>query len=774
MSRPSADKSEGESDAIFAASIDDGPTSRALLDALDVGVVVQGHDLRILYANAKATQLLGITPAEITGRTTDDARWDVVDRDGRPVRDESHPGVHAARTGEPVTDVLLGVRREQGTERIWIMVSAVPQRASDGTVARVVVTFSDVSTAQRSLRANEANYFAVFRAMSEGLVIYNPDGTVRAANGAAERLLGIRADEIIGHHIAASADTWVLKLATGAPASLEHLPVEITRRSRVPSRSLLGVQRPAGDFVWLDVQATPMREGGDEEMTGILVTFADVTSERLASQALEANRARLEQVLDAVPGIVYQYVHRPDRAGTITFAAGRIHEMTGLETELVRAQPQFLFSLIDEQVIDQVWGAIDTAVAALAAFERVLPFRTTGGEQRWARVYGVPQETPNGLLYTGVILDATREQFMADALQRSQRREAMGDMAGGIAHNFNNMLAVILPNVQLARAQVTGEAAALLADAERAAASAGDLVKRMLALGRAESRDVQVDLVPIVREALHICRQTFDRRITIHEEITASTAHVRGNASTMQQVVLNFLLNARDALTGAAAPNLTVRLSTVAVQRVVLTIADSGAGMSEATLRRIGEPFFTTKEPGYGTGLGLASAFHSIAEAGGTWRVASTPGQGTTFKIELPLVAAASPREGEPAPASSDRLQGTVLIIDDEPMVRTVLARQLRHAGMDPVTVDGAEAALAMLRDGHLARPSLMLLDLSMPGLSGDRALPLLREAAPGVPVIALSGHVPESMELPGVAAILQKPMGQRELVEAVRRALSP
>lgn len=744
----------------------------ALLEALDVGVVVQDQGLRIVYANAKATALLGITAHEITSRTTVDERWDVVTPEGTPVPDDAHPGPRALRSGRPVQGVVLGVRRGDAAERVWILVSAVPQCAADGTVERVIISFSDVSIAQRTLRAHEVTYQAVFSSMTEGLVIHNVDGSIRAANASAERVLGLTVEQMTGRH--PMDPSWRLVLPDGSPAGQEHIPSEITARTRAPAKALLGVHRPSGELAWLHVQATPLQEPGEEHMSGVLATFADITAERNALAAFEASATQLQRVLDAVPGVVYQYEHRPNREGRITFAAGRIEELTGLAAARVRQDPQLLFGLLDAANADAIWRGIDAAVDARVPFEHVLPFRHPQDELRWARIHGVPQETPAGVLYTGVILDATREQIMSDALRRSQRREAMGDMAGGIAHNFNNMLAVILPNVQLARELATGDLVQHLGDAERAAVSARDLVKRMLALGRAESRDdAQVDLVPIVREALHICRQTFDRGITVRDDIQVHEAWVRASASNMQQVVLNLLLNARDALAGTTAPTLSVWLALHPTQRAVsLTVSDTGAGMSAETMQRIGEPFFTTKAPGHGTGLGLASAFHTITEAGGTWRVRSEPGQGTTFEVDLPLERRALERRVTPHVSTPGSLHGTVLVVDDEPMVRDVLARQMKHAGLHAETADGAERALAMLRDGAVADLALILLDLSMPGLSGEQALPLLQAAAPGTPIIALSGHVPDSLQLPGVATVLQKPIGQRELVDAVRQAI--
>lgn len=743
-----------------------------LVETLDVAVVVQDPRRRIIYANPKATTLLGLSATEITTRTTNDARLDVIGEDGSPVPEDAHPGPTALRTGRPVSGVVLGVRRDGASERVWLLVHAVPKLAADGTVERVVISLSDVSVSHRSIREHEAMYQSVFRSKSEGLVVHNMDGSIREANAAAERILGLSIEQMRGR--LPLDPRWRLVRPDHSPAGRDFIPSEITTRTGAPSQAVVGVHRPTGELAWLDVHADPLRELGEPQMSGVVATFADITVERNATMALEASRSQLQRVLDAVPGVVFTFRYSDNGRVEFTYAAGRIREVTGLDADAVRGTPSLLVSGIAADALAEVRALVARAASDRAPYEHVVKLNTPAGEVRWVRTVGIPAESADGLVYTAFSLDVTREQQMEDALRRSQRREALGDMAAGMAHNFNNMLAVILPNVQLAREQAHGEVVQHLSDAERAAVSAGDLVKRMLALGHADVRPgMQVDLVPLLRDALHMCRQTFDKSIIITDEITVADAHVRGASSAVQQIIINMLLNARDALHGVSSPTLRVALAGGDQASVVLTIADNGAGMSAETLRRIGEPFFTTKGPGSGTGLGLASAFHTIHDAGGSWCVESLPGHGTTFVITFPRVAAVrtvpSPSTSMPKPI----LTGAVLIIDDEAMVRSVLARQMSKAGMRSVPVSGAKEALALLRAGTVADLRLILLDLSMPDMSGDAALPLLREAAPHVPVIALSGHVPESFELPGAAAVLQKPAGQRELVAAVAQALA-
>jgi two-component system cell cycle sensor histidine kinase/response regulator CckA len=737
---------------------------------LDVGVVVHDAALRVLYTNPKAEALLGLTSEEFAARSATDAQWDVILPDGRVPEPHEHPVPRAIATGSAVRGVVLGVRHGSSAHRAWILASAVPQRDASGAVARVVVSFTDVSEAQQALRESLAAYQSVFRSMSEGLVIHNADGTIRTANAAAESVLGLTLAQMTGR--AATDPRWRLLSATGAPVASDGIPSELALRTGAPAGpTVLAVERANGERAWLEVRADPLREPGDPTVRGAVATFTDITSERATRLALESSRTQIQRVLDAVPGVVFQSLHRDDGTSGLSFVGGRLRELLGVADEAAaRAEPDRLLGMVPAAERAALEGAIARAMSTHGLVAHEFDVARAEGGVRWMRLFGVSERTADGAVCTGVLLDVTAEKQMADALRSKQRREAMGDMAAGIAHNFNNMLAVILPNLQLARSAPPDEAASLLGDAERAARSAADLVDRMLALGRADGGvgSDRVDLVPLVRDALHMCRATFDRGIAITDALDVRRAIVRGTASELQQVVLNLCLNARDALAGRPGPALHVALAGDGRSRVTLTVRDTGAGMTDEVLRRLGEPFFTTKEPGRGTGLGLASAFATIAEAGGFWSVAPTPGGGTTFVVELPLVGAAAAPTPPPGARTTPPLSGTALVVDDEPMVRTALGRQLSRLGLQVELADGAAAALAALERG-LPSLSVIVLDLSMPGMSGAEALPLLKRLAPEVPVVALSGHVPDGVDLRLASAVVGKPVGQAELEQVLR-----
>jgi PAS domain S-box-containing protein len=742
------------------------------LQHVDVGVVVQDLTHRIVFANAKAASMLGVPTPEFQARRVNDELWDVIDVNGSPVAPDEHPGPTALRTGQAVRDRILGVRRGDGGNRVWIQVSAIPERDAAGTVQHVHITFSDVSTTQQAFLAQEAEYQSVIRSMSEGVVVHEMDGRIRSANPSAERVLGLTLDEMTGR--TPMSPGWQLTDEEGAPVAPDSVPSEVTARTGLPTQRVLGVRRGNGERAWLEVRADPLRELGSDALQGVVATFADITAERNAIVALQQSRQQVQRVLDAVPGVVYQYLADGSPMGRMTFVAGQAQELFGIAASELVGSLQRMPALFADDGFPRLQRAIRHAVEARSALDIECRADHPERGEQWIRIYGVPTETEEGLLFTGVMLDVTAQHRLADALRRTQRREAMADMAGGIAHNFNNMLAVILPNIQLAREHVQGDAAAHLDDAERAALNAADLVRRMLALGRAEQGDAHttVDLAAIAREAVHICRQTFDRGIALEEDIRVEQAPVLGSVSTVQQLVLNLLLNARDAVQGAKSPTLHLSLVAVGDAQVQLSIRDNGAGMSDEVQRRIGEPFFTTKAPGRGTGLGLASVLHTIGEAGGSWRVDSAPGAGTTFHIVLPRQAAMSATLSARTATKPSPLEGTVLVVDDEPMVRTALARQLSHCGLRAILATGGADALAQLRAG-IDNLRAVMLDLSMPGMSGMEALPQLRAIAPRVPVVVMSGHVPADATLDGAAAVLQKPVGKQELHDTLLAVLN-
>ena len=287
----------------------------------------------------------------------------------------------------------------------------------------------------------------------------------------------------------------------------------------------------------------------------------------------------------------------------------------------------------------------------------------------------------------------------------------------------------------------------------------------------------QIDAVAVLEAVLRMCRSTFDRAIHIEQSIAPVRAVVLGPPGYLHQVLLNLCINARDALAGRPDPVLRVEAfelngpvagGRAAPRHLVVRVTDTGCGMGAATLERLGEPFFSTKGPGRGTGLGLATAFGIVHDLGGRITCTSREGEGSTFVLELPLVvgeAVAGP-SSHPAVTLAGR---RILVVDDEPLVRAALFRQLRALGADVIgAVDGSEG-LARVR---AERFDVVLLDLSMPGMPGTQVLAELRADKTAPPVIVVSGDA-HKVGVEGAAAVLEKPVEAAELTRTIERVLS-
>lgn len=382
--------------------------------------------------------------------------------------------------------------------------------------------------------------------------------------------------------------------------------------------------------------------------------------------------------------------------------------------------------------------------------------------------------------------DVTERNRLEEQLRQSQKLEAVGRLAGGIAHDFNNLLTIILGNLELVRSGADGgETDELLAATERAARQAAELTKQMLGFARRQPlRTANVDLNALVHEAIGLLRRTIDPRIVIQFNPSAELGLVAADPVQLQQVLMNLCLNARDAMpdggtltvaTANAAGPPSLASGETNREFVRLSVTDTGIGMTEEVRAKIFEPFFTTKDVGQGTGLGLAVVY-GVARAHGGWvECTSAPGAGSRFDVYLPrgVTSDDANRNVGDLVRNPGRGRGErVLVADDEPLVRSLACHALeRHGYQVVVASDGAEAVEVFRREaGSLA---LVVLDASMPQMSGQQAFEVIRGIDPAIPVLFASGHSTPDMAAVGPrTGYLHKPYTPTSLAAAVRSLL--
>ncbi|MFH1743777.1 MAG: PAS domain S-box protein, partial [bacterium] len=386
-------------------------------------------------------------------------------------------------------------------------------------------------------------------------------------------------------------------------------------------------------------------------------------------------------------------------------------------------------------------------------------------------------------------------------LRQAQKMEAIGQLAGGVAHDFNNLLTGIIGNISLAEMDASDEALECLAAAQDAADRAAILVQQLLAFSRKSRLEFKtVNLNRVVDEVSRLARQTIDRRIEIAAQTEENLPNVLADSTQMNSVLMNLCVNARDAISevmqGRIAPErrgdqfmIKIETNSITVDQgycekysyaspgrfVVLSVSDNGSGMDEEIQSRVFEPFFTTKELGKGTGLGLASTYGIVKQHDGWINISSRVGEGTTFSIYLPVaeeeIEEIEKDESEVIPAGTE----TILLVDDEKVIRNLAKKILEQYGYTVLLATDGKEALSKYQ-AEREQIALIVLDLSMPRLSGREVLEQLRSLSPDAKVIISTGYSEddkrESLQELGAAAYVPKPYRPVELARAVRNLL--
>lgn len=417
------------------------------------------------------------------------------------------------------------------------------------------------------------------------------------------------------------------------------------------------------------------------------------------------------------------------------------------------------------------------------------------GTLRWGDLICQPIVGGDGALlgHRGSIRDHTDRKNMESQLLRMQRQESLGRLASGIAHDLNNVLAPVMMAGDLLQTAPLNENGRECVEMIRASAARGaDMVKQLLLYGRgADGRRSSVEPARVVREVVRMVKETFPKDIEVRLALSEAPWLIEADRTQIHQVVLNLCVNARDAMAGGGV--LTLATECVEVDAaasaqypqakpgryVVLTVSDTGTGIPHEIVDKIFDPFFTTKPQGHGTGLGLSTVQGIVASHGGFVDVQTEPGRGSTFLVYLPSTGTA----GDAIDDDPGGIQGsprgsgqTILVVDDEAMVRNLVQRALEGAGYHVVTADGGEKALAIY--GRLGpRIGLVLMDLWMPHVNGFTAIQRLARMDRQVRVIAISGLAEardEALRLgPVVRHFLVKPWRTTELLRLVSEVLA-
>jgi PAS domain S-box-containing protein len=631
----------------------------------------------------------------------------------------------------------------------------------------------------------ERSFRRLFDHAPVAMALVGLDLRIRVVNAETGRMLGYHPDELAQLHIERIVHPSDLEMVS---SKIERLVTGEVDQVVADTRQLC----KDGEIVLGRASIRVIRDG-DGRPLFVLPVVVDITDLDRTEAALRRNEARLDSIFRASPAGIGVVVDR-----VFTEVNDRVCQMLGYSREELIGQSARIVYSSDEE------------------FERVgrekyARLRADGVgtvETRWQHRDGHlvdvllssadvdPADPAQGTAFTALDIGQRKRAEessirLEEQVRHAQKMEAMGALAGGIAHDFGNHLTGILAYSSWLKLEADAgghlfEAADVI---ERTARKAFELTRKLLDFSRRASVQVeQVDLHEVVSDVVSILARTIDKRIDIRSRAEADAAAVAGDANQLEQLVMNLAVNARDAMPDGGELVLATR--TVDADRrlrsahpelapgrlLVLEVSDSGCGMSEAVVERAFEPFFTTKEKGEGTGMGLAMAYSIVTGHKGAVEIDSEVGRGTTVSVYLPLADAGPASDEDPARDQPVRGSGRILVVDDEETVRSALRRILSSFGYTVVMASNGQEAVEYFR-GHVSEIDLVILDLTMPVMDGRACFNQLLEIDSRVRVLLASAHgidaAAEGFPVDRLRGRIQKPFAAAELSAAVADALA-
>jgi PAS domain S-box-containing protein len=788
---------------------------------------------KFVYVNAAGVKLFGAnSPEEVVGRSV----WDLVHPDYREMVSARIRQTIEGRKISPLVEQRL-VRLDG--EVIDINVTGIPTSYQGRPAAQVIIR--DITERTRA-EAARARLAAIVESSEDAIIGKTLDGVITNWNRGAEKIYGYGAEEVLGRHISFH----VPRERRGEVAEI----LETVRRGRSISLHETVRVKKDGEPIHVSLTVSPIRDAAGN-ITGASAIARDITERKLAAEALrDANQraireyerllervASLAQTLgtardlttiyraladftiasmpcsalflslyeeaEAIRRVVYLWYGGSERdasdLGIVPVGDGPAGR--AIKTGSIVVQDDYECAVKGRSVVAS--GFDDDPRAPQSAL--IAPMTVMG---RTVGTVEVQCYDPSA--YTSEHMTATRlaanlaasaienvrlleqERESAVRLQQSQKMEAVGRLAGGVAHDFNNLLTAIIgySDLSLRRLKPGDSLQRNVEEIKRAAGRAADLTHQLLAFSRKQVLQPRVlDLNAVISELEKMLHRLIGEDIELLYDLNTSLGKVKADPGQLEQVLLNLVVNARDAMPGGG--KLTIQTANTDLDNeyagqhvavvpgpyVMLAVSDNGCGMDEATRAQIFEPFFTTKEQGKGTGLGLSTVYGIVKQSHGNIWVYSEVGQGTAFKIYLPRVEAeAEPLRPAERVGSLARGTETILLVEDDGMVRGIARTILRQAGYTVLEAGDGESAVRTCRQ-HEGTIHMVLTDVVMPGMSGRAVADQLGELRPDLGVLFMSGYTEEAIVNHGVlhegVNFLEKPFTPDTLTRKVREVLA-
>ena len=612
----------------------------------------------------------------------------------------------------------------------------------------------------------------VLAGISDGFVIMDRDLTVLYINAQGAQMLGRTAAELLQQSL------W-----TAVPAG-QGGALDQAFRQALATRDLVRLEAPLpGTARWLSTHIYP---AGDN----LSVFFQDVTERVEAEARARAGDERLRVALEAGRFGVWEW----DMVGGQVSWSDRTHELHGVPVGSFGGRLEDFTTLVHADDLGRVTDLIQSAIRDRVPYEVEFRVVHPDGSLHWLATAGralyEPDGRPSRML--GVTWERTQQRLEEETARHAQRMEAIGRLAGGIAHEVNNQMSVVLGFSQfiLKRTELPADLRGDVAEIDRAGERSAAITSQLLAFSRRQMlRPELLDLTEVVSRFERVVKRTVGERCDLTFRLGYTLPRVEADRGQVEQVLLNLALNAADAMPDGGT--LTVATTEVQLPRdigaqgagvaiaagpyVRLTVTDSGLGMDASVLRHVFEPFFTTKPLGKGTGLGLSTVYGIVKQSGGYVWVDSAPGAGTSVHVDFPVAKASAPAADVPEPVlRTTPARGLVMVVEDEPAVRAMVARVLQEEGYDVVSAQDGQEALSALAERNRVR--LVVSDVAMPVMSGRELGDTLALTHPDLPVLYMSGFADDEIISRGLLEpgrpFIQKPFATDLLARRVAELL--
>ncbi len=719
----------------------------------------------------------GLPPEQISSITANQYRaW--ADRvHPEDIAGAEHVSRVAIASGAESWDHEYRFRRADGTYAL-VSERAFIARDETGRARWIVGAIRDVSGRKETERA-VTRLAAIVASSTDAIIGKSLEGIVTTWNAAAERIFGYSEREMVGNSI------FVL-IPEDLHDSERTLLQQIAAGERVDFAETVRMRKD-GSRIYIALTVSPIWDSSGV-VVGASSIKRDITDRKRAEADLARREERYRALVVATSSIVW--IANPD--GEFGAPQDSWASYTGQSWDEHRGLGW----------IDAVHGDDRAAVSASWLHARRNGTIWESRSRIWSQAHGgyrhcvvraVPVVGPGDEAreWMGTVTDAEERWLADERLRQADRMESVGRLAGGVAHEANNQMTVILGAAEFLNREIREEVVRMdLEHIRRAAHRTAAITQQLLAFSRRQILQPQlVNLNTVVTALEPILRRALGELSRVELRLDPDLGQVRADPGQLDQVLLNLALNARDAMPEGGTVtvetmNLWVDEQAVTArgldpvppgQYAALVVADTGAGMDRETLDHIFEPFFTTKAVGEGTGLGLATVYGIVRQSGGYVSVISQPGRGTTFQIYLPLAAAEAPVAGGGRPTLTGGGTECILVAEDEPAVRGILARTLRSYGYSVLEACDGTEALEIVESASVL-PELVLADVVMPGLGGKQLAAALEERWPGIPMLFVSGYAGVDTVRRGLMEegreFMQKPLEPEQLAVKVRQIL--